>query len=309
MGCERGQATVEWVGLVLLVALALAGAVALAGADVDGRSFGGFLAHRFVCAVRGGCDDGDAALARTYGPRDAELVRRHAPNLVYEPGEAQLPVDWRRCRRRGCADGPKDRDLDAHRTTGGGRATVFTRVVRRGGRTYLQYWLYFPDSNTTVAGSDKVWNALPPLKLARLLSKGTTRHPGWHLDDWESFQLRIDRRGRVAVRSSSHKGYQYCKQLRCRNVWGPGTGWTRVSRGSHAGHIPLDDEYRRRLPGRHMRERTSTAEGLRLVPLESVERRRYRRRRNSANLPWHRDRGIDPPWRKRVYRDPESKKS
>ena len=110
----------EWTGLLLLVCLIAGGAVAVAPV-VDGRSFGGFLAHRFVCSVRGHCRDGQVALARAYGAADAALVREHAPGLVYEPGERQLPVDYARCRSRACADAPDDRDLDAHRT-GPGRA-------------------------------------------------------------------------------------------------------------------------------------------------------------------------------------------
>ena len=71
---SRGQASVEWIGLVLLAVLAF-GALAGLGPSVDGRSFGGFLSHRLVCALRGGCDDGDAALGRAYGSRRAALVR------------------------------------------------------------------------------------------------------------------------------------------------------------------------------------------------------------------------------------------
>jgi hypothetical protein len=77
---ERGQASVEWIGLILLVALVLGGALA-GGVRIDGRSFGGFLAHRFACAVEGGrCHDGDPELARAYGPAGARLVRANAPN-------------------------------------------------------------------------------------------------------------------------------------------------------------------------------------------------------------------------------------
>jgi hypothetical protein len=137
---EDGQATVEWTGLLLLVCLIAGGAVAVAPI-IDGRSLGGFLAHRFVCSVRGPCRDGQVALARTYGAADAALVRDHAPGLVYEPGERQLPVDYAHCRSRACADAPDDRDLDAHRSDSGEPATVFTRLLRRGGRTYIQYWL------------------------------------------------------------------------------------------------------------------------------------------------------------------------
>ena len=70
MRCERGQATVEWTGLVLLVALVLSAMVAVVPA-VDGRSLGSYLAHSIVCAVRGGCSDGRAWLARAYSPDGA----------------------------------------------------------------------------------------------------------------------------------------------------------------------------------------------------------------------------------------------
>ena len=52
-------------------------------------------------------------------------------------------------------------------------------------------------------------------------------------------------------------------------------------------------------PGLGLRERTSTADGLRLIPLESVDRLGYRPL----------DREIRPPRRKPVYGDPESDSS
>ena len=172
MRCERGQASVEWVGLVLLASLAL-GALAAAVPAIDGRSFGGFLSHHILCATRArDCGDRDAALTAAYGADDAALVRRHAPGIVYEPGERSLPVDWRACRARTCSEAADDRDLDTHRTGTGLPATAFTRLVRREGRVYLQYWLYYPDSNTAALGSDKVWNASPLRALGR--------YPGFH---------------------------------------------------------------------------------------------------------------------------------
>jgi hypothetical protein len=330
---EEGQATAEWTGLVLLMAVALGALLSLTG-DVDGRSFGGFLAHRVVCATRGGCADGDRVLAHAYGERDAALVRAHAPNLVYEPGERQLPVDYRRCRRPSCADAPDDRDLDAHRTNGGDRATLFTRLIRRRGRTYIQYWLYYPDSKTVVLGSDKAWEAVWLLpRLAGIVEHAPT-YPGLHRDDWESIQVRLDPGGGVWVRSSSHGHYQGCKWTDCRNRWFPGSGWTRVSRGSHAGHIPAVPRaggaypggsqplvraappraapregaprgaipvgrHRPLLPGHDLHERTTTGEGLRLIPLETRNKHRYRRL----------DEGVKPPWEKDVYNDPESDES
>src|SRR4051812_30384011 len=85
MRSESGQASLEWTGVVCLVALVLGAAVAFVPA-VDGRSFGSVIAHSIVCAVKGGCDSGDDALRAAYGATDAELVRRFAPNIVYEPG-------------------------------------------------------------------------------------------------------------------------------------------------------------------------------------------------------------------------------
>src|SRR5438477_12586053 len=94
---ERGQASIEWVGLVLLVGCALAGLLAFVPA-MDGRPLGAALAHVFVCAVRHDCGAEHAVLARAYGERDAELVRSAAPGIVYEPGTYTLPIDYRRCR-------------------------------------------------------------------------------------------------------------------------------------------------------------------------------------------------------------------
>ena len=310
MRSERGQATVEWTALILCVALAL-GAVVAFVPIVDGRSLGGALAHALVCAVRGGCRerDGDAALASAYGSSDAELVRRYAPNIVYEPGTYTLPVDWRRCRSHLCSDAPDRRDLDVHSGARTGvPATAFTHLVRRGGETFVQYWFYYPDSTTTWGGAAAVWAALD------LVDKPT--YPGFHKDDWEGFQIRIDRGGRVLSRATSHFGYQTCKEPACENRWGSWTGWTRVSRGSHAGHIPT---VQRRIPSgiRHgphrwrighvgirpavqgidVHERTTTAAGLRLVPLERIDPRSYRSLQRDGPV---------PPWHKHVYADPLS---
>jgi hypothetical protein len=283
MASERGQASVEWVALVLLVALAAGGLLATVP-DVDGRSLGGALAHRLACAVKGGCADGDDALARAYGVSDAELVRRHLQGLVFEPGERQIPVDWRECRAVRCAVAPDDRDLDVHRSTAGHRATVFTRLLRRGDRRYIQYWFYYPDSNTTWAGSDRIWKHSAVGQVGRLVT-GSDRYPGYHPDDWEGAVVRVEADGRTAVRVTSHGHWQWCKRG-CQDRWGPTTGWTRVSRGSHAGHVPVS----------RSRERTSTADAIRLVPLEAIEQDAYRRL----------DPGISPPWEKDAYENPES---
>jgi hypothetical protein len=216
-------------------------------------------------------------------------------------------VDPRECRSPECADAPDDRDLDVHRSKRGAvPATAFTHVARVGDETYLQYWLYYPDSTSTVGNVAGAWNKAGLVKRA----SGESAYPGFHPDDWESVQVRIDGSGRAFVRASSHHDYQGCKRQVCKNEWTPLTGWSRVSRGSHAGHIPLRENgggpeaslehglrwrrptYSPSFPGIDLRERTTTAAGLRLLPVDDLPRgMRFR---------------VSPPWEKEVYRDPRS---
>jgi hypothetical protein len=311
MPSERGQATVEWTALLLLVAVVLGALVAFVPA-VDGRSFGSFLAHSVVCSVRGDCARADDLLARAYGGSDAALLRRFAPNIVYEPGTDSLPVDFRRCRSPSCSGAPDDPNLDAARSSDGGvPAAAFTHLLRRGGETFLQYWFYYPDSNTYLGPSAVIWNNTPAALVAR--------YPGYHRDDWEGYFVRIDARGRAYVRASSHGGYQGCKEDLCHNRWVPWTGWTRVSKGSHAGHIPMDihshfsvavgrdgvdvraaAELQPRYPGRDLHERTTGAARLGLIPIETLPPEV----RSGSRFD-----GIDPPWLKEVYLDPLSNSS
>jgi hypothetical protein len=302
---QRGQATIEWTGVVLLVALTFGAAIALVPI-VDGRSFGSWLAHSVLCAVRSGCVTSADALQAAYGERDAALVRRHAPGIVYEPGERSLPVDFRRCRSRSCADAADDPALDATRSDAGTPAAVFTHVARRGGETFLQYWLYYPDSDTRFPGSHAIW--------AATVGRTGRGYPGYHRDDWESYSVRLGADGSTRVRASSHHWYQGCKERQCRNRWMDGTGWTRVSAGSHAGHIPFETQwdvaparrrgpaqrrvtgYRPLLPGRDLRERTTSAAALELIPIETLDGEALAT-----------DFGeVVPPWRKRAYGDPLS---
>jgi hypothetical protein len=308
MCCERGQATVEWAGLVLLLALVLGALVAVVPA-VDGRSFGSYLAHSILCQMRGGCSPDDAGLARAYAGGDAALLRRYAPNIVYEPGTRVLPVDFRRCRSPGCALAPDDQDLDVSHSDTALPAAAFTHVLRRDGETFLQYWFYYPFSDTGLGPSHAAWDN-SPLSLFG-------RYPGFHRDDWEGYFVRVNASGQAYVRASSHHGYQGCKERVCRNKWAAWTGWTRVSNGSHAGHIPLREErtfalslgedglpdlreidrYRPAYPGRELHERTTGAASLELIPLETLP---------SDVLSDSRFDGIEPPWRKEVYSNPLS---
>jgi hypothetical protein len=316
---QCGQATVEFVALVLLCCLTL-GALFTLKSGSDGRTHGGFIARHLICAVSGRCKSDERRLADAYGERDAASVRALAPSLVYEPGERQLPVDWRRCRRPHCAEAPDDPTLDAHGPGTARRATAFTHVIRHGGRLYVQYWLYYPDSNSVLAGVDRLWERSGVLPRLRRLLSGTPDYPGFHLDDWEGVFVRVDPDGSAWIRASSHGHVQGCKWVACHDHWTRHTGWVRVSRGSHAGHVPVRGERRWRserpaapryvplpapprrvplLPGRDLHERTTTSEGLRLVPLEGVDRERYRPL----------DPDVRPPWLKDAYSDPESGRS
>src|SRR4051794_30385470 len=210
MGGERGQATVEWSAAVLVVALVL-GALTAAVPLIDGRSFGSWLARQILCAVHDRCADGGDALGAAYGPRDAELLRRFAPNVVYEPGTHTLPVDFRRCRSHTCSDAPDDQSLDAGHSGRGVPAAAFTHVVHAGGETFLQYWFYYPDSNSVVGAASALWNHSPAVLAAR--------YPGFHRDDWEGYQVRLRDHADPVVRATSHFGYQGCKERRCRNRW------------------------------------------------------------------------------------------
>lgn len=293
MAAERGQASVEWTAIVLLVAIVLGGAVAAAGLlDVAG------LARLVRCSIVRGCAEEGSALAVAYGEDVAGQVRRRAPALLYAPGVFTLPVDFRRCRSHACADAPPHGTVS--RSARGEPATAFTRVVDRrpaGGDLFVQYWLYYPDSTWV---SSHLPSALG----------------GHHADDWESYQVRIDASGRTRARASAHEGYagrrrplEICQAgdrdgrvlglipLDDCAGWIEATGATRVSRGSHAGHI-VDAT---RPPGGGGRrfaslppERRTRARDLRLVPLETLGA-------DALDTPF----AITPPWRKPVYRDPE----
>lgn len=321
---ERGQGTVEWVGLVAVVSLTLLALVAI-GVRMPGADLARAVASRILCAasLADGCGD-EPTLIATYGDEVGRLVRRHMPTLLLEHGSRALPVDFRRCRAVLCGDGTP-RGL-VHRTDRGDHVTAFVHVVdcreagaadggedavgggaeaavapgrldyrppncfgARAGHLYIQYWTYYADS-ATLRGV--------PIAAAE----------GYHADDWEGVQIRVDRDGRVDERASSHDGYNYAQSIanagsdagvdvlreaaealgaRPRDGWGPETGILLVSGGSHAGNADGDrDDTDRTVPGRRVH----------LVPLEPIaaaEGRYYRF-------------AISPPWRKRVWRDPEA---
>ena len=141
---QRGAASVEHVGLALLIALLMLGAVAALAAAPPGdsaRELGTSLARKLRCAPRlpGPC--WRDPLTEAYGRPLAGLVRAMAPPPRALSGI--LPVDFRYCRRAGCAmPGPRPGLTASNR-----RVTMFVSVDDRragGGVVTVTYWEYRP---------------------------------------------------------------------------------------------------------------------------------------------------------------------
>lgn len=310
---ERGQGTVEWVGLVAVVALLIVGLVGV-GVRVPGTALARAVASRILCAaaLAERCGD-EPRLIAAYGTEVGQLVRRHMPTILFERGSRALPVDFRRCRASECADGSA-RGL-VHESDAGLPVTAFVHVIDcrvggegdridladaegqaaqldcsgpRAGSLYLQYWTYYVDS-ATLRGV--------PIAGAK----------GFHADDWEGVQIRIGPDGRIDQRASSHHGYNHVQSLanmgsdagiaplsdaaetlgaRPHDGWGPETRLLVVSGGSHAGNANGFLRVDRITPGRRVH----------LVPLEPIA--------EDAGGDYRF--AVSPPWLKKAWRDPEA---
>jgi len=333
--------------------MALGALAWLVGLRLPGMALAHQIGERIVCAVKlsYGCRS-DPHLAVAYGDLASE-VRDNAPRIVYERGMAALPVDFRDCRSPTCSDGPETGRVN--RSLAGRPVAAFTHVVdcrdprpgaspgydcsgERAGRAYIQYWTYYGDSATS--------RGTPVLGEA-----------GYHRDDWEGYQVRINPDGTVDARASSHNGYNGADApavdwasdasgkvpgaravrnatealgLRGEGGWTPSEGTLYVSGGSHAGHATASSLSRElagllamehealaatrargplsRQQERHRQEllanrlwsslfgsgaRMTPRGSLKLIALESLHDR------NSYSF------AVSPPWRKRVYTDPE----
>ncbi len=291
-GRDSGQSSVEFVGLVSLVAALFVAVLAIAAPGLPGLGLARAIAASIACAVSAPDDCvGADQLTVAYGPGVAAAVRREAPRLVYEPGSSALPVDFRSCRDAACGNGPRSGAVTKSNT--GEPPAAFVHVVDcraeaaaateragfdcadgRAGALYIQYWLYYEDSTSL---------------------RDLPGDIGFHEDDWESFQVRVRADG-AEDRASSHHGYNYDGGIGSwlsdagivhRAGWGAATGVEYVSGGSHAGHVHEDD------PGPP--SRWTPAAALELIPIESLSSATRRTRF-----------AITAPWRKEVYRDPES---
>lgn len=318
----------EWIALLAVLTLLFTGMLA-AGVRVPGAALAWAVGQRILCAAAfaDGCGD-EPVLIAAYGTEVGQLVRRHMPTIAFERGSRAVPVDFRRCRRTSCSDGAEQGVV--RRSDSGLPVTAFVHVVDcraeaveqreaqgvrrrastagaagrgqasagaplsapdcsgpRAGNLYIQYWTYYADSATL--------RGVPVIGAK-----------GYHRDDWEAVQIRIGPDGGVDQRASSHHGYNHSRSAgnwasdagigllrelveavgaREPGGWGPETGLLLVSGGSHAGNARGLVSIDRVTPGRRVH----------LVPLESVaaagEQYRF---------------AVTPPWRKRVWLDPEA---
>lgn len=249
---QGGQASVEWVGLVCALALAL-GALLAAGVRLPGADLARSLADRILCAASLGGDCGgasasggaDSPLAAAYGPELAGLVAAGAPRISYEQGMVALPVDFRGCRETACSDGAAEGRVDT--SEAGEPVTVFVRVIdcrgsaaarllaasgsaRPGARVDETGPADVGEAIASAAEPDQLddchgeaagnvyiqyWFYYPTSRttLAGVGLSGVTMPRGYHPDDWESFQLRIGSDGRMA-RASSHQSFTWRRDAR-----------------------------------------------------------------------------------------------
>lgn len=298
ISAEDGQASAEYAAVLLLLAAIIGVVLTVAGPALPGGALARAVASKLVCAVKsvGSCGERAMALAaqptateRAYGAELAAILAERAPTIWFEADEfSSLPVDYRECRRRSCADTINHGSIQ--HTQVGLEPTVFTHVVdcrdpataaaaaagydcsgERAGRIYLQYWLYYPDS----------------------LTHGLGRVGGYHADDWESYQVRVGPgAGEAVARASSHHSYNgrdggnvgSDAGMTPRVGWDTVLGQLHVAAGSHAGTSARD-------PGD---DRWIMPSNLRPVPLEPIA---------EAGAPPF---AVSPPWEKAVWIDPES---
>jgi Flp pilus assembly pilin Flp len=146
---QRGAASVEHVGLAMLIALALLAAVAAfaAGPPVEeSHSLGTAITRKLRCAPRlpGPC--WRDPLTDAYGRPLAGLVRALAPAPAPRAGPGGLPllgVDFRHCRQPSCAVSTGSPRLTASNR----RTTAFSSVEddrHAGGDVRVRYWIYRP---------------------------------------------------------------------------------------------------------------------------------------------------------------------
>src|SRR5215218_7560622 len=146
---NKGAATIEHIGLVVLIALLLMGAIAAlvaAPPTEEARRLGSQLDRRIRCPARLPDPCWRDPLTSAYGRPVAGLVRALAPSPAARSGPSGaplVPVDFRVCRQESCATSTGSTRLTASNR----RITGFTAVRDRraaGAGLVVTYWLYRP---------------------------------------------------------------------------------------------------------------------------------------------------------------------
>ena len=146
MRSDRGAASVEQAGLILLVAVlitAVAGAALSRGGKAESRELARAVAQKLRCAAHGPGPCWQDPLTEAYGRPLAGLVRALAPVPEGVGALGLLPVDFRRCRIASCAAPGERPELTASNR----RVTAFVAVDdrrRSDGTVAIDYWLYRP---------------------------------------------------------------------------------------------------------------------------------------------------------------------
>jgi hypothetical protein len=206
---ERGQGTVEYLGLLaaLAVLLALIGLAVSAGPpQVPWASLIHLPWHHHV-------DTLDERALRD--PVLGALIVSAAPTIVLERDaygiDSTIPSSDG-CRSLGCA------------TFGKARCVLYVHVVHEPARMIFEYWTSYPTSQT---------DHLPIVSLQ-----------GFHHDDWEGLEVALAPDGRLeGARASAHLGWNGSAPWwdEQRDDWAPYAGVVYRAAGSHANGLRRGD--------------------------------------------------------------------
>ena len=288
-------------------------AVRAAGAASTARSFGGFLARHVVCAVerplrsrRGAAGRGLRRARRGRGPRarPEPRLRARASGSSRSTGASAAESSARRRRTIPRSTPTLDRRTALRATA------VHARSSGAAAASTSSTGSTTPTRTPTLAGSDRLWER-SGCSRGCAADRGSRTIPASTATTGRARSSALDPDGSDLGPRQLARPLPGLQVARLPATAGCArTGWVRVSRGSHSGHVPFRSEPRWRgpeaAPGAAIRAQagpaapraaaaraatstsaSTTGEGLRLVPLETLDHGRY------PPL----DPGVKPPWR------------